>query len=106
MKKTKKNMWEILIPTIHYGTDRPIKASFHKIWDKKVRDITKGLTIMPPVKGHWINAVDILFVERMIPVRIMCTKNQIKEILKMTKEYYSQEAVMYYKISDKVEIYS
>jgi len=83
------------VPTLHYGTETPIRTKFHRIWDEKVRSITGGLTIMPVAKGQWVNPANVLFVERMIPVRIMCSEAQIKEILPMTKEYYKQEAIMY-----------
>jgi len=101
----KEYMWEVLVPTIHYESNNPIKTKFHRIWDAKVRKITGGLTIMPVAKGQWISPVGRLFVERMFPARIMCNDNKIQEILKMTKEHYNQEAVMYYKISDVVKIY-
>ena len=39
--------------------------------------------------------------ERMIPVRIACTRDQIIEIMDMTKEYYDQIAVCAYKISEE-----
>ncbi len=100
------SMWEVLVPTLHYGSNKPIHTRFHRVWDEKVRKITGGLTIMPVAKGQWVSPNSKLFVERMIPVRIMCSKDKINGILKMTKAYYSQEAIMYYKISDCVEIYS
>jgi len=102
----KNYMWEVLIPTLHYGSGNPIKTRFHRIWDEKIRKITGGLTIMPVAKGQWVNPNNTLFVERMIPVRIMCSEKQIQIILKLTKEYYRQEALMYYRISDSVEIYT
>ena len=102
----KNFMWEILVPTMHYVSGNPIKTRFHRIWDAKVRALTGGLTIMPVAKGQWVNPNNVLFTERMIPVRIMCSEEQIKEILPMTKKYYNQEAIMYYRISDCVEIYT
>jgi hypothetical protein len=101
----KNFMWEILVPTVHYGSGNPIRVRFHRIWDEKVRAITGGLTIMPVAKGQWISPENKLFIERMIPVRVMCSEEQMKQILPMTKKYYNQEAIMYYKISDSVEIY-
>lgn len=101
----KKYMWEILVPTVHYGTEKPIRTRFHRIWDEKVRSISGGLTIMPVARGQWVNPDNQLFVERMIPVRIMCSEEQLKQILPMTKKYYNQEAIMYYRISDSVEIF-
>jgi hypothetical protein len=40
--------------------------------------------------------------ERMIPVRIMCTRAQIDEIVDMAMAYYDQLAIMAYRISDEV----
>jgi hypothetical protein len=63
-----------------------------------------GLTIMRSVKGVWENEGTI-YEERMIPVRIACTKGQIMDVLNLTKNYYNQIAVMAYKISEEVIIY-
>lgn len=45
-----------------------------------------------------------LYVERMIPVRIKCSENQINAIADLTAKKYSQLAVMYYLVSEKVVI--
>lgn len=99
-----KGMWEILVPTERrlepgkYYTTR-----YHRIWDGKVRAITGGLTIMPPAKGQWINpSTGELFKERMIPVRIIATREEIDKIIDLTLIYYNQLAVLCYKISDEV----
>lgn len=95
----------MLVPTTR-NSGVPIKTRFHRVWDKKVREIAGGLTIMPPnIKGEWISPKGELFSERMIPVRIMATKEQIHKIAVYTKRFYEQKAVMYYKISDEVIIY-
>jgi len=93
---------EILVPTIRRNDGKPIKTRFHRVWDSKVRNISGGLTILSPAKGQWIARDGELFVERMIPVRIMCTKEQISEIVNMTIRYYDQLAVLAYRISDDV----
>lgn len=97
----KQEMWEILVPTIR-NDKRPIRTRFHKVWDKKVYNITGGLTIMSPTKGKWISPDGELFAERMIPVRIVATRSQIEKIVDMTIDYYEQLAVLCYKISDEV----
>lgn len=94
-------MWEILVPTIT-NEGKPIKTRFHKAWDKKVYSITKGLTILQPTKGKWVSPTGTLFAERMIPVRIACSEDQIREIMIMSKKYYDQLAIMSYRISDHV----
>ena len=99
-----KGMWEILVPTERrlepgkYYTTR-----FHRVWDKKVRAITGGLTIMSPAKGQWINpGTGELFQERMIPVRLLGTREEIDKVVDITLKYYDQLAVLCYKISDEV----
>ena len=102
MKTYEENfLWKILVPTIR-NDGRPIKTRFHRVWDSKIREITGGLTINPPVRGEWIGPEDDLYHERMIPVEIACSAEEIREIALMTKEYYEQEAVFYYLISDRV----
>lgn len=99
-----KSMWEILVPTARrlepgkYYTTR-----YHKVWDGKVRAITGGLTVMTPARGEWVNpATGELFRERMIPVRIMATRDEIEKVIDLTIQYYDQLAVLCYKISDEV----
>ena len=95
-----KDLWEILVPTTHQD-GRPIKTKFHRVWDEQVRKVSHGLTIMSPVKGQWIFKEE-LFEERMIPVRLIATREQVDEIVKMTLKYYDQLAVLAYKIADDV----
>ncbi len=101
---TNKQMWEILVPTM-FNDGTPIRTRYHKVWDKKVYEITGGLTIHLPTKGKWVNPVDgELFQERMIPVRIACTREQIDKIIDVTMDYYKQLAILAYKVSDEVII--
>jgi len=95
-------MWEILVPTIRRHDGKPFKTRYHRVWDTKVRAISGGLTVLSPAKGQWIARDGELFVERMIPVRIMCSEEEINKIIDMTLEYYDQLAVLAYKISDNV----
>ncbi len=97
-------MWEILVPTVVPNTNgtKFFRTRYHRVWDQKVRAITGGLTIMSPSKGQWVSPTGVLFVERMIPVRIVADRQQIEQIIDMTLEYYSQEAVLCYKVSDEV----
>lgn len=97
-----RELWEILVPTVRHD-GRAIRTRFHKVWDEKVRAICGGLTILQPAKGQWVHPDDgTLFAERMIPVRIMCTRPEIEKIIDMTLEYYDQIAVMAYRVSDTV----
>lgn len=110
-------MWEILVPNSmpshtpftesaecpHTGDPiNKITMYHHKKWDDKVRSIAGGLTVMRTAKGEWVNDTNHLYRERMIPVRIVCTLNEIKELAVWTKTHYEQEAILFYKISDEV----
>lgn len=97
-------LYEILVPTVR-NDGRPIRTRYHKVWDKMVYSITSGVTILKPVKGKWVSPSSKLYEERMIPVRIACTPEQYKEILKMTLKYYEQEVIMGYKVATEVEFY-
>lgn len=98
-----KQLWEVLVPTVS-NEGKPFRTRYHRVWDKKVYAITGGLTILTPAKGKWVCPEGSLFEERMIPVRIACTRKQIEEIVDMTIVYYSQKAVMAYRISEEVII--
>lgn len=96
-------LWEILVPTVR-NNGKPFRTRFHRVWDGKVRAITGGLTIVAPVKGQWTSPTGEVFKERMIPVRIMCNRQQMEQISDLTAKYYDQLAVMFYKISEEAEI--
>jgi hypothetical protein len=116
-----KAFWEILVPTERRVTESRMtemrehaqvgievihpgyySTRYHRVWDEKVRAITGGLTIMSPIKGQWVSPDGELFRERMIPVRIVATREQIDRIIDMTLVYYDQLMVLCYKISDEV----
>lgn len=97
------NLYEILVPTVR-NSGKPIRTKCHRVWDEKVRAITGGLTVMTPARGQWVSPDGELFAERMIPVRVMCSAEQIEEIADMTADFYDQLAVMFYKISDDVRV--
>jgi hypothetical protein len=80
----------------HYST------KYHQVWDEKVRAISGGLTILTPAKGQWVSPTGELYAERMIPVRIIATREQIEQIADMTMVYYDQLAVLCYKVSEEV----
>ena len=106
MSESDKKMWEILVPTERrlepgkYYTTR-----YHRVWDTKVRLITGGLTVFTPAKGQWIDPITKeLFTERMIPVRIIATRDEIEKVIDLTLKHYDQLAVLCYKVSDEVII--
>lgn len=93
-------LWEILVPTIR-NDGRPYRLRYHRVWDARVKDITNGLTVVTPVHGTWVSPEGEEFKERMIPVRIRCSREDILKIAHMSKTYYDQLAIMVYKISDE-----
>lgn len=96
-----KKVYEILVPTTR-NDGRPISARFHRIWDKTIMEISGGLTILNPSKGKWKSLSDESYNERMIPVRIVCDETDIDRIIDITMNYYEQEAVLAYVISNEV----
>ena len=98
-----KTLWEILVPG-YSNQGKEYELDYHKEWDKQVRGIAGGLTVLKTAKGQWISLDDKLFVEKMIPVRIHCTENQIDKIIQITMKHYNQEAVLAYEISSNVKL--
>ncbi len=94
-------MFEILVPC-QYNSGKPVRTRHHKEWDKVVRKISGGLTVLKPAKGQWVSNENVLFDERMIPVRIICTDKQIQKIMKFTLSHYRQLAVLAYEVSNNV----
>lgn len=97
----KTELWEILVPA---SNNKDLKFSYehHKAWDAFVKKATGGVTIMKTAKGEWVSPNGKLYVDRIIPCRIVCTKDQISDIIDFTIEHYSQEAVLAYRISTNV----
>lgn len=104
MKSSNKGMWEILVPTARrLNPGKYYTTRYHRVWDSKVRIITGGLTVMTPTNGQWINpTTGELFKERMIPVRLIASREEIEKVIDLTMKYYDQLAVLCYKISDEV----
>ena len=113
MTSTEKHvaLWEILVPTmmiprkqittLHHGVPEPseILETHHQAWDEKVAKITKGLTLMPHVRGKWKDSL-----ERSIPVRIACTAEEMKHIAEITMDHYNQDAILYWLVSGAATI--
>lgn len=97
-------LWEVMVPC-KTNEGRPIRTKQHRVWDEKVRKITGGLTIFRPAIGQWVDPESgELFKERMIPVRIAATRDQISEIIDLTMDFYEQLAVMASRVSEEVII--
>lgn len=102
MTKQLACLWEIFIPTTMKhpsGSDLTVSVAHHLAWDTKVSAICKGLTLLPRVRGKWLNEE-----ERSIPVRIVCSSYEIERIAEITGEHYQQDAVLYWMVSDKAVI--
>lgn len=85
----------------NYNDGRPVRTKHHREWDRQVRKITSGLTILPPSKGQWVDESDgKLYVDRMIPVNLIATEEDMEAIAKITMRHYDQLAVMFFKLSD------
>jgi len=93
-------LWEILVPASNHK--EKFSYEHHKEWDNFVKKIAMGLTIMKSSKGEWVSPVGKLYKDRMIPVRIQCSRKQFEDIIKFTVKHYDQEAVLGYKVSDDV----
>lgn len=107
-EENKLQLWSVLVPTEMVnpttGKTKPIRTRYHRVWDTKIRAITGGLTILAPAKGQWVSPRGELFIERMIPVNIACTREQLESILDMSAAYYNQEAMFAYLVSETVII--
>jgi hypothetical protein len=99
----KLELWEILVPKAD-NDGNEFSIDYHRKWDSMVREMAGGLTIMRSAKGIW-DSGNKVYEERMIPVRIACTEDEIRDILNLTKNYYNQIKVMAYSISEKVIIF-
>jgi hypothetical protein len=92
-------MWEILVPAWS-NTGNIFTVAHHNVWDDKVLEIVGGLSLMPTIKGKWEGCKD-----KMIPVRIACSRFELEQILDFTMLHYNQEAVMACKVYDEVIIF-
>jgi len=99
----KTKVYKILVPA-NNNQGSEFSIEHHHQWDEFVRQLVGGVTIMKSVKGQWINPHGQLYTDKIIPCEISCTKEQIKKIAKFTKQHYRQEAVAYYKISNKFNL--
>ena len=100
-----QQLWEILVPAQN-ATGEKIALAHHQKWDERVREISGGMTILNVVKGQWLHPSGELFSEPMIPVRLIASWASLQEIITFTMEFYDQEAVMAYRVSDHIIVRS
>jgi hypothetical protein len=101
--ENKKLLYEILVPA-YWPNGEFIPIEYHQEWDKHVRELSNGFTILRSAIGEW-NDGDKIIRERMIPVRFIADKEKLEMLLKYTKSFYNQSVIMAYKISDEVIFY-
>ena len=89
----KKSLWEIYVPR-QFNTGRPVRTRYHRLWDAKVMEISGGLSIITPIKGRWRSPDNVVYQEGMIPVQIVATEAEMRDIARITVEHYEQESVM------------
>lgn len=97
-----EKLWEVLVPV--YDNDGvPFTMDHHYAWDDRVKQISKGLSIYRSAKGTWYDPEEKEYiVERMIPVRVFCTRIELEHIMNITIGHYDQKAVMAFMISDEI----
>lgn len=104
MQDFRLSLWELKVPAIskyHVGL---IDVGFHKMWEERARKISSGPIIMHATSGHGVERLRKLFAERVIPVRISCTRVEIRHIMKMTREHYELKEVFAHLVSEVVLI--
>ena len=94
-------LWEILVPTQFDDTKEDIAVEHHREWDRFVREVSGGLTMLRSATGQWVHLGEVQQ-ESVIPVRLIATREQMEEIAKFTARHYRQKVIMVYKISDEV----
>lgn len=93
--------WEIYVPVMdNEGTKWNL--DHHFAWDAWVVALAGGLTLTQTVDGRWGPATSVK--EEMIPVRVVCTREQMRKVVEYTKKHYQQTAVMAYVVSNEVMI--
>lgn len=94
-------LWEILVPTQFDDTKEYISVEHHREWDRLMREVSGGLTMLRSATGQWVHLGEV-HQESVIPVRLIATREQMEEIAKFTARHYRQKVIMVYKISDEV----
>lgn len=98
------SLFQILVPC-NFNDGKPIRTRHHREWDKQVQKITGGMTILPPGRGKWIDQeTDTNYIDRVIPVNIIASDEDMKRIAKITIKHYKQLAVLYYRLSNEPHI--
>jgi len=95
-------MWEILVP-VNDAAGKKIPIKRHKSWDSTVLHVATGMTLYRVAKGTWTHpSTQKIIEESMIPVRIVCSRENVLKIAQFTKKHYNQHTVMVYQVSQDV----
>jgi hypothetical protein len=94
--KNRKTMWELYVPAVIEGNPR-----FY-IWKEFVIQRAGGMTLLPPVRGSWMDSEGLIHDDMMTPVRIICTSEGIDKIAKYTADFCEQKEILVYSVSDEV----
>lgn len=89
-------LWEILVP-VWDNEGKRFSLTHHEKWDEMVLKIAGGLSLHETIKGKWDDGEVVR--DRMIPVRIACSKYHIGVIMRRTAKHYEQKAVMAYVVN-------
>lgn len=98
MESMSEPLWEIMVP-YRFNNKKTVPLPYHHEWDAKVIEIAGGQTIYKVVQGRWQSPTGKVHREPVIPVRIMCSEENIRKIMEFTITHYKQEAVMCYQVS-------
>lgn len=87
--------FDVILKTCENNFDRGwlFTAKHHRIFYKFILNLSKGYSVLSELEGVWQNEKGTIYQEKMIPVRIACTDEQIKEIAEFAKTHYEQEAI-------------
>ena len=105
-------LWEILIPMAD-NSGEEFAQDHHDAFLKQVADMAGGYTVGGVVTGAWRNPVGHMQIERMIPLRMALPVNttlganvRLARLCNLTREHYSQQAVMAYRLSETVRFFT
>lgn len=94
-------LYEILIP-VNYNDGTPIPDYLRQEWIRYATVLAGGSTVRPNVRGQWYYNGHT-YDEPMTPVQIAVPAPEgLDELVTLAKEWFQQETIMYYVISNEV----
>lgn len=92
-----KRLYEVLVPC---QTNDGVPANNHDTLVAWIRGLCGGVTVCPRVDGHWVGEGGKLYVEQMLPVRMVTTQEQAVRIATVVRDTFRQECVFLAVIGD------